>query len=94
MQTRSQLRHAPTVAILVAVIGRRVNGFWKNAECRAGHGTGSQPPRLKGWQRMIRRRPSIDPRHAPRRRTASMKYVLHVGRKRHCPPSQGDSVTW
>lgn len=54
---------------------------------------GSYPPRLQGWQRSIRRTARHEPRQGPYFRTASIAYWLHVGWKRHCPPSNRPSVT-
>lgn len=42
-------------------------------------GTGSKPPRLRGWQREIRFIPSHPPRSAPNRFIASREYSEQVG---------------
>jgi hypothetical protein len=41
----------------------------------------------------MRHNPFHAPRMAPYFSTASMKYWLHEGTNRQCPPNQGPSVT-
>src|SRR5579872_5332056 len=57
-----------------------------NGLCGKGAGgTGSRPPRLKGWQRSRRQVASTTPRNGPWFAIATAAYSEQVGTKRHPP---------
>ena len=55
--------------------------------------TGSYPPSLKGWQRIIRHKAMKEPRKAPWHFMASMAYWEQVGVKRQAGGNRGEIKT-
>lgn len=56
-------------------------------------GTGSKPPRARGWQRKSRHRANSPPLSAPNRSTASKAYSEQVGEKRQQGGFKGEMAS-
>ena len=61
------------------------NGSWWHEQDAAAGGTGSSPPRAKGWQRISRHAASMAPRIGPWAMMACDAYSEQVGRYLHPP---------